>query len=270
MQVTVIGIYDNIEEAKETEGELESQGFSAQDISIAEEDGQEPEGERHEGRVAKFFRELLGPRHAGASTHGRYVLTLYAEEARAAAAADVMNRHHPLSQRTEAQRDVTPAMEPVQPDNVGLSENVLSETPSPERVEAADETTGIGYGEERLPRERLGSEDGAIGSIEQVFGGEEALGRQPYQELTQERASDEYRAHFDANYADSGLRYEEVLIAYQFGARAAQDPRFQGGQFSDFEPDMRSDWERDPNVGTWDRFKSAIRHAWERATNKAV
>jgi hypothetical protein len=263
MQVTVIGIYDNIDEAKETSGDLESQGFSAEDISIAEEDGREQAEAPHEGRVAKFIHDLFGSRHAGASTHGRYVLTLYAEEARAAAAADVMNRHHALSQRTEPQRDVTPASEPVQADNGGLSENVISETPSPERLDAA------GGGEE-LPSERMTAEDGAIGSIAQAFGGEDALGRQPYQELTQERATAEYHEHFDANYEGTGVHYEEVLVAYQFGARAAQDPRFQGGQFSDFESELKREWESEAAAGPWEHAKSAIRHAWERATNKAV
>ena len=46
MQVTVIGIYDNIDEARATEGELETEGFSARDISISAEEesgSKEPE-----------------------------------------------------------------------------------------------------------------------------------------------------------------------------------------------------------------------------------
>jgi len=273
MQITVIGIYDNIDEARATEGELESQGFSARDINISTEEEigterieQEPE---HERGFMKFFRDIFGieepSRHAGASTHGRYVLTLYAEQARAAVAQDVINRHHPIAQHVSEQRDVTPVTEPVQSSNVNTGVAI-----DQEMAGASSESMG----NEPLPRERLGAEDGAIGSVSQSFGAE-SLGRQPYEELpqeqlTQERTSDVYRAHFDENYAATGSRYDEYLPAYQFGARLAQDSRYRGGQFDSFEGDVRREWEASNPNSRWEQFKGAIRHAWDRATNKAV
>jgi hypothetical protein len=119
MQVTVIGIYDNLDEARATEGELEDKGFSAQDINIATEREAGNEPPPHENTVLRVFRELFGlddVRHAGAQPLGRYVLTLYADEARAQAAAEVMNRHHPVFQRVSeplSGRDVTPEEEPI-------------------------------------------------------------------------------------------------------------------------------------------------------------
>jgi hypothetical protein len=233
MQVRVIGIYDTIDEAQATEGDLESEGFRAEDMSIAARDAS---ATREERGVMHFFREILGldvgPGPAGA-TAGRYVLTLYADEARAEAATDVMMRHHPLAQRVSEERDVTPASEPVQED---------------------------------LPKERLTPEEGAVGSIEQSFGGEEALGRQPYEELEHER----YRAHFDEYFAAAGNRYEEYLPAYQFGERAAQSSRYKGGAFEDFELEIRRDFMLAYPSSDWDRFKGAIHHAWDKVSGRAV
>jgi hypothetical protein len=233
MQVRVIGIYDNIDEARATEGELENEGFSADDMSIAAQDAP---ATREERGVMHFFREVLGldvgQGPAGASA-GRYVLTLYADEARAEVATDVMSRHHPLGQRVSDERDVTPAEEPVQDD---------------------------------LPRERLTAEEGAVGSIEQSFGGAEALGRQPYEELEHER----YRLHFEEYFAATGNRYEEYLHAYQFGERAAQSSRYKGGAFEDFELEIRRDFMLAYPNSEWDRFKGAIHHAWDKVSGRAV
>jgi len=187
-------------------------------------------------------------------------LTLYAEEARASVAQDVINRHHPLEQRVSEQRDVTPQTEPVQSNTLDIAAGIDNEMTG-----ASSESPGS----EPLPRERMGADDGAIGSVQQSFGAE-SLGRQPYEELTQERTSDVYRAHFDENYAAAGNRYDEYLPAYQFGARLAQDSRYRGGRFESFEAEIHAEWEASNPASPWERFRGAIRHAWELASNRAV
>jgi uncharacterized protein (TIGR02271 family) len=64
-----------------------------------------------------------------------------------------------------------------------------------------------------------------------------------------------------------GLTYEQCSPAYRYGYESAQDARYRG-DWNAVESDMRRDWEtRQP--GTWDRFKSAIRYAWDRARGTA-
>lgn len=105
MQATVIGVYDNMEEARKTQGELESSGFAHNDIQIAQNGSKsstaKPEGE---SKFKRFFRDLFGgdggssdvAMYEGAIEYGNCVVTVKAEETRSRLAAEVMNRHHPV------------------------------------------------------------------------------------------------------------------------------------------------------------------------------
>jgi len=230
MQVTVIGIYDNLDEARATEGELEDKGFSAQDINIATEREAGDEPPPHENAVLRVFRELFGlddVRHAGAQPLGRYVLTLYADEARAQAAAEVMNRHHPVFQRVsepQSGRDVTPEEEPI----AAQAEPIAPVEPEP--------------------------------SLREVLG----------DRITEERGSDEYVGHFNELYGAQGKRLEDYSPAYQFGARLAQSEEYKGASWDDAHEDFKRDWEAAYPGRPWDEFKGAVRYAWDRAISKAV
>jgi len=106
MQVTIIGVYDNLEEARQTQGDLESSGFAGKDIQIARQDGETRTSPPRAGESSfkKFFRDLFGGEsgsqdaalYEGAVSHGKYVLTVEADDERSTLASDVMNRHHPL------------------------------------------------------------------------------------------------------------------------------------------------------------------------------
>ncbi|MCP3726435.1 hypothetical protein M3I53_25455 [Paraburkholderia sp. CNPSo 3272] len=74
----------------------------------------------------------------------------------------------------------------------------------------------------------------------------------------------EVRKDYDANYADSGMSYEEYCAAYEHGTTLGQDERYRGHDWQGIEPSAREDWEsRYPEDG-WERFKAAVRHGWER------
>jgi stress response protein YsnF len=78
--------------------------------------------------------------------------------------------------------------------------------------------------------------------------------------------ADRYRQHFNVNRAGQAT-FEEYEPAYRFGHRLRGDERFaQYDDWSEVEESARTTWERD-RPGTWDRFKAAIRHAWEKATD---
>ena len=74
---------------------------------------------------------------------------------------------------------------------------------------------------------------------------------------------DDYRENYRANYASSGMTYEQCAPAYRYGSGLASNQRYAGRDWTAVEPDARRDWEtRSP--GTWDRMKDAVRHGWER------
>ncbi len=76
----------------------------------------------------------------------------------------------------------------------------------------------------------------------------------------------DFRDHYNANYANSGYRYEQFVPAYRYGYNLAEDSRFQG--WDTFEAEVRRQWEM-RNPDTWDRFKDAIRYAWEQVRGAA-
>jgi len=75
-----------------------------------------------------------------------------------------------------------------------------------------------------------------------------------------------YRNHFDTNYANTGASFDEYAPAYQYGSSLSD--RYRGQEWDSIEPDVRRDWERNNPGRAWDRFKAAIRHAWDSATGR--
>jgi hypothetical protein len=69
--------------------------------------------------------------------------------------------------------------------------------------------------------------------------------------------------HFETTMAGSGYTYDQYLPAYRYGYDLATNDRFAGyTTWDQVEPEARRYWnERNPD--TWDRFKGAVRHAWE-------
>jgi hypothetical protein len=75
-----------------------------------------------------------------------------------------------------------------------------------------------------------------------------------------------YRTHYSSRLQDSGLMYEDYVPAYQYGHDLRTSGRHQGRRWEEIESDVQRDWEsRRP--GTWERFKNAVRHAWEEITD---
>jgi hypothetical protein len=76
----------------------------------------------------------------------------------------------------------------------------------------------------------------------------------------------EFRKDYDAHYASTGASYDEFRRAYSHGATLGRDERFRGADWQGVEASARANWEaRYPESG-WERFKTAVKHGWERVT----
>ena len=75
-------------------------------------------------------------------------------------------------------------------------------------------------------------------------------------------------AHHQANYASKGISLEEFTPAYRYGHTLATDSRYNTGTWATVEPEARKHWEA-KNEGTWEEFKDAVHHAWDKARGKA-
>ena len=80
-----------------------------------------------------------------------------------------------------------------------------------------------------------------------------------------ESYNDDFRRHYSTTFARTGMTYEQYTPAYRYGFELANEPRYHGRSWQALESDAQSAWDR-KNPGTWDRFKDAVRHAWERVT----
>ena len=79
---------------------------------------------------------------------------------------------------------------------------------------------------------------------------------------------EDFRNHYDEQYASEEARYEDYVPAYRYGATIAHDARFRDRPWDDVEPEARRHWEATSPAatGTWERFKAAVRHGWDRVT----
>ncbi len=76
-----------------------------------------------------------------------------------------------------------------------------------------------------------------------------------------------FRTNYDQNYANSGYDYSVYDPAYRYGYNLATNPRYEGRDWADVEPEVHTYW--DTNYpGTWDRVKNSIRDAWNEVTGR--
>jgi stress response protein YsnF len=78
----------------------------------------------------------------------------------------------------------------------------------------------------------------------------------------------DFRSHWQTNYARSGGAYEDYQPAYRYGSTLANDERYRNRSWTDIETDARRNWETHNPGSTWERFKAAVRHGWDRVTGK--
>ena len=73
----------------------------------------------------------------------------------------------------------------------------------------------------------------------------------------------DFRDDFETWYRCTGSRYEDYEPAYRYGHALAHDPAYAGRKWEDFEPDARRQWERLHPRQPWQRYRTAVRHAWQ-------
>lgn len=74
-----------------------------------------------------------------------------------------------------------------------------------------------------------------------------------------------YRSHWDITYSAIGKAYDDYAPAYSYGYEMASIHR--GRRWNDVESDVRQEWESRNGTSTWEEFKDAIRHGWNRLTH---
>ncbi|MEO8391977.1 MAG: YsnF/AvaK domain-containing protein [Chloroflexota bacterium] len=86
---------------------------------------------------------------------------------------------------------------------------------------------------------------------------EGAVGKRTYDDYAKR-----FRTNYDTNYASSGSTWETYSPAYQLGYELANDNRYQNQSWDRVEADAQRRWET-TNPNTWQKFKDAVRNAWD-------
>jgi uncharacterized protein (TIGR02271 family) len=89
---------------------------------------------------------------------------------------------------------------------------------------------------------------------------------QPLKGETGTADDSDFRTHFKTHFVGTSDEYEDYEPAYRFGQAMRSDSRYTRRQWEDAEPELRYDWESRNPHSSWDRFKAAARHGWERIT----
>jgi hypothetical protein len=80
---------------------------------------------------------------------------------------------------------------------------------------------------------------------------------------------DDFRSDYTSRYSATGSPYEDYEGAYRYGATLGNDERFRNRAWDEqMEYEVQREWQsREPQgADTWERFKAAIRHGWDRVT----
>ena len=76
-----------------------------------------------------------------------------------------------------------------------------------------------------------------------------------------------FRSDWTTNYASAGGTYDDYAPAYRYGASMAGSDQYGGRDWSDVEPELQRGWESRNPDSAWEKFKSAVRHGWDRITS---
>jgi hypothetical protein len=261
MQHTLAAIFEEQSQAQHALDDLVASGFSRNDVRLSQggaepqasgnQAGSSPDDQSLRAEIRSFFVEVFGPSrdvgeaelYSEAIRRGNYVLTVNVlEDELVDRATDVLDRYDPV--------DIDEQVSQWKSGGWAAPESMRQNT-------AQDSGSEAQRGGVRVyPRSSTG-QSYAAGSE----GGSEESAQLADVDDTY------YREHWNSNYADAGDKYEDYAPAYQYGSRLAGSDRYQGRRWNDVESDVRSDWESRNPGSTWEKFKAAIRHGWERMTS---
>jgi len=78
----------------------------------------------------------------------------------------------------------------------------------------------------------------------------------------------DFRSDFQTRYGRTGRTYDVYMPAYQYGYTLASDPTYSNQDWSTFESNARTRWEREHPDTLWDDIKDAAQYAWDKVRGR--
>ena len=89
----------------------------------------------------------------------------------------------------------------------------------------------------------------------------------PYEELDFDTYDNAFQEHWATHYEATAFPYANYTPAYRFGYFLAGEDRFMGHDWVDVEPEARRIWQKEYGE-PWDDYREAIEYSWRRARMK--
>jgi len=300
---TVIALLDGTDEAQATKRELEQLGIDGRNINLVSRERGDSVDQLVEGLVRMGVSRNEALAYADGVQRGYTLETVIVDDDKAEQALRVMQQHtittpernQPSPRDAAARTDqAIPIVEEkldvgrreVQAGGVRVSSHVI-EQPVAEEITLRSETVDVerrkvdraidpndAAFEERVVEVVATAEEPVVAKTAHVV--EEVIVTKDVDTRTETvrdnvRRTDvnveklpafegrRYEPHFEQN-RQADASFSDYEPAYRYG----HELRGSGDTWS--EDEARTGWERD-RPGTWDRFKAAIRHAWDKATD---
>lgn len=305
MQHTLVAVFDNSTDAQSAMDDLLASGFSRSDVRLSNSDAgtgttaatSASDGEPSFGdSIKNFFADLFGSDSADRSsmysdavTRGNCVLTVATQsEPEVERAADIVEAHGPIDidehhdmpmggnseMRSAAMaRGASQGMQQTAQQSMqsGSGASVGGGAMSSQGTRTGGSRQFADTGSETIPVVRdelkVGMRDIQRGGVRifsrDVEDSEVRVGQLP----GSIHDDDDYRSHWNSNFAGSGKSYDDVAPAYEYGSAMRRSELYRGRPFDDVETDLRADWTQRNPGSTWESIKAAVRHGWDRLTS---
>jgi hypothetical protein len=261
MARTLIGLFNDKNDAQRALLELTSAGFPREDIDVIARNGVPAADGDVTGNLTRLGVPAADAQdYSNRVADGKAVVVVQASDAAAQRAITVMERNgaNDVDQESGASASGIAAA----PGAVAAVTAPMEAAVGTDRLTAsANRVAGAGIsmaeGGAAIPRDEnelsLAREDVAnAANIE----ARKAEDRNPSQFKP---AANPFR---DSSGGDAGANPDREY-AHTYGETLASDPRHQGKDWEAIEPDARNEWATQ-NKGMWEEFKDMVRHAWEK------
>ena len=207
---------------------------------------------------------------AGREAAGEEIVVPVAEERLNVEKRDVELGHVEVRKTVTEEQQTIPVT--LMREEVHVEERNIADRP----VSAADAERLFEGGTIRVPvrGEEAVVEKEAVVTGEVVINKEQTFERQEVTETVRreqvdveedyQRARGDFQQHFAGRQA-AGRTYEQAEPYYRGGFLAGRDPRYQGREFEQVEPELRQSYGSSGSGDSWEHLREEIREGWRRA-----
>jgi hypothetical protein len=207
---------------------------------------------------------------------GGTLVVVRAEDPDAERARQVLNRFHPvdIETRTRIWRDAgwnrfNPDAEPLPVHEMEFNRSmdmpVTGSSVTPTDTTRFDSGMDKHLAEDVYSKERMENE---VVDLPVTGGRMEQADVHPASMRSWSEYDSDFHEDYLTRYGRTGYDYEYYQPAYRYGYDIATDPRYQGYDWSQVEPEARRQYERSGLQGAWDDIKEAVQHAWQTVTGR--